>query len=341
LDEEFITKAELMNNENSIDEVLLGKFMAGEASPEEAILVTDWIAASQENKTHYAKLERTWAFGVSQFKSTPKKDMVWRALQQNISNKKNITRKPAVITYRIAAAILLLIGLSVAFYLFVEEQNEPELAWQTTKTMNEIASLSLSDGSSVTVNRNSLLKWQANPDDKIRKVLLEGEAFFDVAHDPDRPFIITTNEIKIKVLGTSFNVLDKNLKDEIETEVVRGKVLVYTPQQQIIVEAGMTGVYHKITKKLVLVKTENENSIAYATHSLSFSASTLKTVTEQLSKVYGVQFVFENKKTMDCRLTSEYQNKSLSFIMNVISASLNLTYTIKNKTVFISGDGCI
>jgi len=123
--------------------------------------------------------------------------------------------------------------------------------------------------------------------------------------------------------------------------VTRGKVLMYTPERQIIIEAGMKGIYYKQTKELVLAKTKSNNSIAYATHSLSFSSTTLKDVSDQLSKAYGVKFVFENKKIQECRLTTEYQDKSLAFIMDVISESLNLIYTIKDNTVYISGDGCL
>jgi transmembrane sensor len=115
----------------------------------------------------------------------------------------------------------------------------------------------------------------------------------------------------------------------------------YTSQKKIIIDAGMMGIYRRQTNELVLIKMKDENGIAYATRSISFSASTLKEVSEQLGKAYGVQFVFENEKIQECRLTTEYQNKSLQFIMDVISESLTISYRIKGNTVFLSGDGCL
>lgn len=330
-----------MSKENLLDETLISKFIAGEATPEEAILVNDWIATSEENKIYFTQLEQAWTFNKNQSGSSLKKEMVWSALEQTI-NKPQRSKKELSISYRIAAAILLLIGVSAAVYFFNGSKLSPStIVWETRQTSNEVAELNLPDGSSVKVNRNSTIKWQKKFDGSNREILLEGEAYFDVAHNPEKPFIVSTQEVKIKVLGTAFSILDNKEQKEIEAIVTRGKVLMYTQERQIVIEAGMKGTYHKQTKELTLIKAKNNNSIAYATHSLSFSESTLKDISDQLSKAYGVQFIFENKKIQDCRLTTEYQNKSLAFIMDVISASLNLTYTIKDNTVYISGDGCI
>jgi len=331
-----------MIQENPFDEVLVSKFIAGEASPEEAILVNDWIDASEENKIYFMRLEQAWTLEKNTSGSTRKKEMVWSALEKEKNKTQQSKKKLGISPYRLAAAILLLISVSAVLYFFnISKQNPSVIVWETRQTSNEIAELNLPDGSAVKVNRNSVIKWQRKFDGSNREILLEGEAYFDVAHDPGKPFVITTPEVKLKVLGTAFNVLDNKEQNEIEAIVTRGKVLMYTPEHQIIIEAGMKGIYHKQTKALVLVKTKSNNSIAYATHSLSFSSTTLKDVSDQLSKAYGVKFVFENKKIQECRLTTEYQDKSLAFIMDVISESLNLIYTIKDNTVYISGDGCL
>src|SRR6185369_1637483 len=109
----------------------------------------------------------------------------------------------------------------------------------------------------------------------------------------------------------------------------------------IIVEAGWTGTYERRTKKLYLKKSSSANEIGYATHSFTFEATSLEDVTSDLSRSYGVTFVFENKKIKDCKLTSSYENKSIEFILNVISESLNVDYQIKDNKVYLSGDGCL
>lgn len=327
--------------DNLLDEALLSKFLSGEATPEEAMLVNDWIAASEENKTYYAQAEKVWSLGKDIQKMNSNKAQVWSELNQ-LTNAEVRTKQTFFTPYRIAAAIALLIGVSATIYFLNQNKTDSnQIAWETKQTFSEVARLSLPDGSSVTVNRNSTIKWPKEMKGASREIILQGEAFFDVSHDPAKPFVITADEIKIKVLGTAFNVQDNKEKNEIETEVTRGKVLMYTTEKQITIEAGMKGIYRRQTKELILEKLQSENNIAYATHELSFSDATLKEVTDQLSKAYGVQFVFKNKKIEDCLLTTEYRNRSLSFVMNVIAESLNLTYEIKDNTVYISGDGCL
>ena len=117
--------------------------------------------------------------------------------------------------------------------------------------------------------------------------------------------------------------------------------MMYTDDRSIVIETGMVGIYHKSTKEFTLLKMADQNIIGYVTHSLSFSNATLEDITGQLARAYGVQFIFENEKLHDCRLTTEYENKSLTFILNVIEESLNIKYRIENNLVYISGDGCL
>jgi transmembrane sensor len=330
-----------MTSKNLLDNALLAKFLAGEAVPEEAMLVNDWIAESEENKIHFDQLESAWRLGVGKSKSD-QKELVWSALQHTISSRKTTHKTLLFTPYRIAAAIVLLVSAITTLYLWDSSTlTSKEITWEITHAKNEVVDVSLPDGSSVAVNRNSTLKWQKDLPGSNREILLEGEALFNVTYNPQKPFIVTVDGVKIKVLGTSFNVLNNKEKNEIVTGVTRGKVVMYTSQKQVVIEAGMTGIYRWQTNELILVKIKDENNIAYATRTLTFSAATLKEVSEQLSKAYGVQFVFENEKIQECRLTTEYQNKSLPFIMDVISESLNISYRIKGDTVFLSGDGCL
>lgn len=327
-----------MNIENnSIDDSLLAKFLAGEATPEEAIVVGTWIDDSDENKLYYRQFEKIW-FLNRDVHAAPSKDISWADLNSKLKTSRKISSGYGIL--KVAATIVLVISAMVVAYLFRVPINKKTVTWHAKQTSNEVANLNLPDGSAVTVNRNSMIQWPENSDDTIREVRLKGEAFFDVSHHPERPFVVSTDEVKIKVLGTAFNVSNSSLGN-IETEVIRGKVMMFTSQNQIIIEAGMTGVYDKSSKQLRLLKRQNENGVAYATHVLTFKSVSLKEVCQHLGKTYGVQFHFENNAVERCTLTSAYSNKSLSFIMDVISESLGITYQIKGNTVYISGDGCL
>jgi len=316
---------------NIIDDVLLSKFLAGEATPEEAIRVNTWIEFSEENRERYSQAERLWTMTA-----------IGKDLPQTALGLRSFKRTRFVRSYRYAAVAAILLMFSVTAVLYkIQTPNRSVVAWEIKQTRNEIAALNLPDGSSVVINRQSVMKWRKGLAGTSRDVVLAGEAFFDVKHDDHKPFVVSIGDVKIRVLGTAFNVHNRRQEGVVQTSVVRGKVMMYTAQKQIIIDAGMTGIYKRKTNELLLMKLKNENSLAYATHSLSFSAAPLLEVSNELSKAYEVKFVFENANVLDCRLTTEYHNKSLPFIMDVIAESLGLSYTIKGNIVYISGDGCL
>src|SRR5579859_976885 len=149
---------------------LLAKFIAGDAAPEEAIVVNNWIAASEENKLYYRQVEKAWSLDSKELHTSPDKDRVWAELAPLLKRDQNPGRR--LWTYRIAAGILIVSG-AVTFYLLRISSNENNSPWNSEQTSNEVANLNLPDGSAVTVNRNSLIQWPGKPADSIREVRLK------------------------------------------------------------------------------------------------------------------------------------------------------------------------
>lgn len=328
-----------MDQANTIDDSLIAKFLAGEATPEEAILVTDWIDQSNENKTLFSQAQQAWALQENISPEVIDKSQAWRSVSKRISTMRR-SRTLGFTPLRIAAAVLVLVSVAAAVYLLIPSTPMKE-EWITTNSKEEIFNLPLPEGTSIVLNKNSTLSYPKEFKNATRLVKLTGQAFFDVMHKPDQPFIIECGDVSIKVLGTAFNVSGLNNASIVETQVTRGKVMMYDKDNSIIIEAGWTGSYERSSKKLSLKKTKTENNLGYATHTFTFEDTSLKQVTENLSESYGVTFVFENEKLKDCHLTSSYNNKPLSFILNVIAESLNLEYTVKGNTVYLSGNGCL
>jgi len=326
-----------MSQEDIIDDVLLAKFLAGEATPEEAMLVTDWIEKSNENKLLFDQSQQAWALQEENLLAPADKSKILNS----ITSRKPSSRSVSFFTpLRMAASLLVLVAVGSAFY-FMNLDSSKEEDWITTNSKEEVAKFTLVEGSSISLNRKSQLTYPKEFNGETRTVKLSGEAFFDVTHNQAQPFIVVCDEINIKVLGTAFNISNSSGSPTIETQVTRGKVAMYNRTESIQIEAGWTGIYDKSTKKLTLKKAKSENRIGYATHTFTFEDTSLKQVTDNLASSYGVSFVFENEKLKDCHLTSSYENKSLSFILEVIAESLNVRYTVKGNIVYLSGDGCM
>lgn len=327
-----------MKPEDTIDDVLIARFLAGEASPEEAMLVSDWIDRNEQNKLLFDQSQQAWLLNQSVKETGDTKSEAWKAIRKNISPAP-AARVVFFTPLKIAAGILLLISLGAVAYL-LKPTAPAQDDWITENSKEKILSLPLPEGTSIILNRNSSLSYPKEFKGKTRTVKLEGEAFFDVTHQADQPFEVNYGEVTIKVLGTAFNVRDHKTSAILETQVIRGKVMMSHGDRSIIIEAGWTGEYDKKSKTLSLKKSLSENHLGYATHTFTFEDASLKSVTDQLAESYGVVFVFENEKLKDCHLTSSYDNKPLTFILDVIAESLNLKYTRKENSVYLSGDGC-
>jgi len=308
-----------MDQKNNIDDALIAKFLAGEATPEEAMLMTDWIDQSTDNKALFDRSQRAL---VSQ-------DYVNISLQDQSRIRQSIIRsKPGRVPFftplKLAAAVLILVAVGIVIYLTRPTSPTVEEAWITKNSNEEIFKLPLSEGSAIVLHKNSILVYPKKFNGPTRIVKLTGEAFFDIAHNSAQPFVVDCEEISIKVLGTAFNVNCIKNKAIVETQVIRGKVMMYTVLDSIDIEAGWIGSYDRSSKQLSLRKAQNENLIGYATHTFNFEDTALKQVTENLADSFGVTFVFENDKLKDCRLTTTYHNKPLNFILDVIAESLNV-----------------
>ena len=133
-------------------------------------------------------------------------------------------------TWSVAAALLLLLG---GYGLLQKDRTENNtLTWQEKYTpRNARSKMTLADGSSVTLNSDSRFKYPASFDGPAREVFLTGEAFFTIQKDPAHPFIIHTNKMTIRVLGTSFNVRCYPDDDAMETTLIQGSIEVTFPDR--------------------------------------------------------------------------------------------------------------
>ena len=238
---------------------------------------------------------------------------------------------------RMAAVALILLGIGFALYLNLNRR--PEIAMLKLNTSNETATLikTLEDGSVIYIAQNSLFSFPARFNPASRNVELKGEAFFDIAPDASKPFIIETDEALIQVLGTAFNVKTKN-GTGFELFVERGKVKVCLkkdPSHSEMVSAG-----EKIsTLNQSLFKSKfaaNETSLWYKQR-MHFKDEKLSDIISVLNRNFSTNFVLANNETGKHKLTVTFQNESAGTMTELICAALNLKSQTINGSVVLSG----
>jgi transmembrane sensor len=328
-----------MSKLNDVDELLMAKFLSGEANPEEAMQLHDWIHLSSENLENWKKVEGLWMIQSEVKYSSPDKSEAKQIILGKVDRKSNQINYKSLL--RVAAVVLMLIVSVVVLYIQYDPIPLAEKNWITQNSLDKLVEFKLSEGTTVVLNKNSGLEYPQQFDPKQRNVVLHGEAYFDVVSNPKQPFMITCNNIQLEVIGTSFNVRSDQEKKLVELQVIQGKVKMFNDTDGVIVEAGWKGVYQTETKQFTIEPLHSENEVAYATKKFVFESAKLSEVIQYLEDAYNVDIVLENSAVSNCQLTSSFEGRKLSLILEVISKSMNLNYEIHNKKVIIRGDGCV
>ncbi len=327
-------------------EVLIAKYLAGEADAADLVLLNEWRKLSSENEIEFSQMEKLYNNSSSLRNVIPvDTDAAWMKLKNTISIQpeqgKIISIKPAtsrINFIRIAASILIVAGLGMlAFFLTLPSEDK----FAEIKSENVIRKEKLPDGSTVTLNKNTTLAYSTDHFSRKRIVKLKGEAFFDVVHDEKNPFLIEAADLKIEDVGTSFNVQAKENTGIAIISVVSGEVKITTLTGQVFnLVAGEEATYNVKTKIVSKKESIEENISAYADRVFVFENAELKTVVDVLNDVYDSQLTIENHKLDSCRITVTFDNEAIDDIATVIAETLGLEIKKSNEQIILSGNDC-
>jgi len=270
--------------------------------------------------------------------------------------------------YQVAASILLLV--SVGWWLNKQNVNEkPAGAYQEilsqikeplteTKNITDKPKLiSLNDGSTVLLQPNSRITFTSTFTGNKREVFLSGEAFFEVAKDPDKPFYVYANTLATKVLGTSFKISAFENEGSVKVVVKTGRVSVFpmtreavaqqqadesklngmvlTPNQQIVYASKEL----RLTRSLIADPKVLEMPIQ--SQSFNFKGTPIKDVFETLEKSYGVKIIFDNEVMKNCYLTASLSDEPLFEKINLICKTVGAEYEQMDASIIVSSKGCL
>jgi transmembrane sensor len=237
---------------------------------------------------------------------------------------------------RIAAAILLLIGLGTAAIYIGNSDVLSKTIIASTGYDQKNQVVSLPDGSSITLNRNTTLSYKSNFGKRSRHVSLSGEAFFEIAADISKPFTIDAGKASVKVVGTSFNVITDNVDSAVEVFVTSGKVLLTdnSGTRDITLEPGYVGTMDSNNARKTL--NQNPNYTSWRTGKLNYDSQSLETVFRDLKRVYNMDIKADDPTILTNKWTSAIDIQSRDTIIRLICTSFNLSYTKDGNVYHLS-----
>jgi len=343
----------MQDDNNYID--LITKYFSGEATAEEMQLLSDWIKLNGENQKVFEDYQKTWmSIEASKIENEIDVDEEWLKIKSSIKDKEYADNVPVINlhpeksiskTYfyralRIAAVFMMFaISSYVVYYFLKNDQHKTTHLTAQAETLES----KLPDGTSVTLNAGSDLEYPEKFDNKKRNVTLHGEAYFNVTHDAERPFIIAANEIMIEVLGTSFYVNANAANGNVEVILTSGKVAVYLknrPNERTILSPGEKAEFSKTDQEISKSENKEENYMAFKTKKLVFSDTRLDEIILTLNNVYHSNIKLKNTNIADCTVSTTFDNQSLDAVLNVLKATLDLKVNKSGSSIELSGNGC-
>lgn len=326
---------------------LVTRFLSGEMSHREERIFQEQLRGDPSKRALVEEYRKLWdSVGSASQSGTYDLDREWALIRSKLPGYETGTsgspggkrRKLAYYSYRMAAVLVIGLLLSASWY-YISRMAGMERVVARDEPVEAV----LEDGTHLTVNRNSTIRYKKKFMADQRKVFLSGEAWFEVARDTTRPFVIDAGEALVEVLGTRFNVNAYKENSVVEITVESGLVAMSAKKDQedlIVMKAGSGGTYHKGQKELTLIASSDPNNISWKTRELYFDGSNLREVADLVNRVYGSHLVIANPGLSSCEITVTFKDQSLDAILTVLEMTLDLEISRSGDEIRLDGKGC-
>lgn len=236
---------------------------------------------------------------------------------------------------RVAAIFLLPIVAAVGMYMYMSRYDST-LPVTVAVERGQKATVTLPDGSKVWLNSLSELRYTPGFSSRKRELQLEGEAYFEVAPDPDRPFVVSSTDLVVEALGTSFGMKAYSEDRMVSSILMSGKVRVTTPDGVKILKPNERLQYDKTTAKSIHSEVVNATDFTgWIRNELRFENETLEEISRSIQRIYNVEIIFASEKLKQLRYTGTVQNNSLESVLNIITLTSPLSFQIESQKIIL------
>lgn len=323
---------------------LLEKFMRGETSRDEEEILSDWLRSPEAGKQLSNYYQEAWENSDNILATEIQGRMFERIKSQMHNTTRKLDKQKRILRvkrlFQYAAIILMVLGAGVGghFYTVHQTQQTPiensNYLVQTGK--GQRANITLPDGTVVWLNSYTQLHYNANYGMTQRVVSLTGEAYFEVAKDKEKPFIVETKGMNVEALGTTFNVKAYQEDSRIIATLFSGSVRVSANGGNVILSPDENATFERSSGKLAVHKLENSSyAKMWRNNDLVFNGETLEEIAVLLNRMYNVQIIFKSERIKQYRFSGVICNNSLDNVIELISLTSPITYETCGDTIIL------
>lgn len=321
------------------DELLI-KFLLKEASPEEDRYVNRWLGENQANRKKFEQFKTIWDTSKQLSQQNPiNEDLAWQRFEvlREQSGLRSIhdgrTKRLNLNWLKVAAMVVISVGVLSAIYLLAIAPRSTYFGAIEVVAEETPLTDTLPDGTIITLNKHAKIAYNEELFSNKRKVKMSGEVFFDVRKDPARPFEVTADDIKVKVLGTSFNI--KSNKDKTEVILETGSIQVSRNDVVIKLEPDEKAIARKEETGIIQEKQSDHLYDYYRSKVFKLDNTPLWRFVEVLNEVYPNRIVIEDSGIASLPLNTTFENESLTNILHTVCNMLQVRTEKHGKTITI------
>ena len=331
--------------EKNTNILLLECFMRGETSPDEEQILSDWLHSQEAKEQLSNYYQETWKGSNNKLIAEVQGRMFERVKSQMHNAVQELNRRKQKRTMRIrrlfqyAAVILLIIIAGIGGHLYTVSQTEPtatDKSYLVQTEKGQRANITLPDGTVVWLNSYTQLHYNANYGATQRVVSLIGEAYFEVAKDKEKPFIVETAGMNVEALGTTFNVKAYREDSQIIETLFSGSVRVSSDRDNVILSPDENATFERRSGKLAIHKPDNSSyAKMWRNNDLVFNGETLEEIAVLLNRMYNVQIAFKSERIKQYCFSGVICNNSLDNVIELISLTSPITYETRGDTIIL------
>lgn len=315
----------------------LRRFLDGVFTKEEAAQVFQDIREPESMPVFDELANEIWEESVyeNQIMSHSMREQYKQEARQLLERMERPKRRALYRIVAVAASIAVVICFTWGGFHFVRQALSPDIIYlEASTSYGERKQLLLPDGTQLILNSCSYIRYPKKFSTAERRIEMNGEGYFKVAHDESAPFIITTSRMDIRVLGTSFNVKSYHMDEIVSVSVESGKVQVDVPDAVMRLVANEQ-IYINTLSDEYTKRKEGRQIAVWMKGSLYFNSTPIRDVAKELERSYNCRITFNTNQIFDNLISGEHDNKDLESVLKSIEYTSGIKYKKDGRNILL------
>ncbi len=321
--------------------ILIDKLLRGEITSSEMARLHDCYDRKMIREDLFFDFyDRKWReAGENVCRNDLEKERVWKKVQQELRlySIRTVSMK-LIRNWRQIAALVVVALLFTGLGIYLGSASPHSMEELSVAVDNgQKAKVNLPDGSHVWLNSASELSYSPDFGTKERKVMLRGEAYFEVESDPKHPFIVETEEhLQITAMGTKFNVKSYPAESVAAATLLEGKILAGQGEMSYVLVPYDKISFNKLNRKFSVSRIRRKDEVlCWMTDRFVFNNETLEEITKTLKRMYNVEFLFRSESLKKMTYSGTVKNNSLENVLMLISTAAPVSYQLKDSVIYL------